>query len=144
MPEVKQFEILVVDDEPPICELLERVAKELFPEAAFVNARSAQETLDYLDKQAAKPPQLVLLDIDLGTAINGLDLLPQLNNQLKGKAPIVMLTSSSESPVVKQAYEKGAVAFTQKPEDLQGWRNYVANLRAYWYGTALLPTTVQP
>ncbi|MVM36227.1 response regulator [Spirosoma sp. HMF4905] len=144
MPDIKSFEILVVDDEPPICELLERVASQLFPEATFINARSAQETLDHLDQKADKIPQLILLDIDLGTSVNGLDLIPQLNDRLKGKTPIVMLTSSTEPPVVKQAYEKGAVAYTLKPDNLQGWRTYVTALRSYWHDTTILPTTIQP
>ncbi|GAB4020205.1 response regulator [Spirosoma migulaei] len=144
MPDVKPFTILVVDDEPPICELLARLANQLFPEASFVNARSAQETLSYLDKHYEEPPQLILLDIDLGHSINGLDLIPQLNDHLKGRVPIVMLTSTLEPPVVKQAYEKGAVAYTHKPDQLQQWKNYVSSLRSYWHDTTLLPTTAQP
>lgn len=140
----KPFEILVVDDEPPICDLLTRIASQVFPEASFVNVRSAQETLSYLDRQLNTPPQLILLDINLGQSIDGLALIPQLNDRLKGRAPIVMLTASFEPPVVKQAYEHGAVAYTQKPEDLQGWRHYVANLRSYWHDTTTLPTTAEP
>ena len=144
IPEVKPFEILVVDDEPPICELLEQVARRLFPEASFSNARSAQETLDYLATRAATPPQLILLDIDLGASTNGVELIPHLKDHLQGRAPIVMLTSSAEQPLVKQAYEQGAVAYTQKPDDLAGWRTYVAMLRSYWHDTTILPTTAEP
>lgn len=107
MPEVKSFEILVVDDEPPICELLVRVASQLFPEATFINARSAQETLAHLGKQPNTPLQLILLDIDLGPSMNGLDLIPQLQTHLKDRVPIIMFTSSSAPPSVKQAYEQG-------------------------------------
>ncbi|GAB3052327.1 response regulator [Spirosoma pulveris] len=144
MQDVKPFTILVVDDEPPICELLERIADPIFPEACFVNTRSAQETLDYLDKLPATAPQLILLDIDLGSSVDGLALIPELQNRLKGRAPIIMFSSSSEPPAVKQAYEKGAVAYTQKPDNLAGWKSYVASLRSYWHDTTILPTTAQP
>jgi CheY-like chemotaxis protein len=144
MQENKPFQILVVDDEPPICELLERVASKLFPEASFINARSAQETIDHLDQQAGTPPQLILLDIDLGSPISGLDLIPELHARLKGRTPIIMLTSTNELPIVQQAYKKGAVAYTRKPDDLEGWRDYVARLRSYWHDTTLLPTIDRP
>jgi len=141
MQENKPFDILVVDDEPPICDLLSRTASKIFPEASFINMRTAQETLAYLDQRLDNPPQLILLDIDLGASINGLDLIPELATRLERQTPIIMLTSHNQPPAVHQAYEKGAVAFTQKPDDLEGWRTYVSSLRSYWYDTTILPTT---
>ena len=127
------FTILVVDDEPPIHDLLTRVARQQFAEAQFVNTRSAQETFTYLGEQSAKWPQLVLLDINLHQSVDGIDLLPQLHQRLGGQVPIVMFTTDTDPTLMEQAHERGAVAFTQKPDDLQGWREYVASLRATWY-----------
>ncbi|GAB3747092.1 response regulator [Spirosoma pomorum] len=140
----KPFQILVVDDEPPICELLTRVAKDIFPEASFVNTRSPQETLDNIDARLYAPPQLILLDIDLGSSISGLDLIPELISRLQGQTPIIILSNLSEDSKIHKAYERGAVAYTEKPYDLQGWQAYVTRLRSYWHGTSLLPTTAKP
>lgn len=130
------FRILVVDDEPPICDLLTRMAQKLFPEATFVNTRSAQETVHYLDNQPTKWPQLVLLDINLHQAVDGLTLLPQLHSRFKGRVPIIMLTTSADQTDYQKATDGGAVAFTQKPDCLQGWREYVTFLKTEWYGVA--------
>ncbi|GAB4038834.1 response regulator [Spirosoma gilvum] len=135
------FEILMVDDDQPIFELVERLGRELFPEARFVSTSSVQATFDYLDKIPGPSPQLVLLDIDLHQEQNGLDMLPKLANHFKGQVPIVMLTISDSPKEVRQAYSTGAVAYTKKPTDLMGWKEYLAILKNYWYEINLLPPT---
>ncbi|GAB4049057.1 response regulator [Spirosoma litoris] len=133
------FAILVVDDEPPIYELLVRASEKEFPEARFTNTRSVQETITYLDKQSDQSPQLILLDIDLRESADGLSLLPELWARFKGRVPIIMLSYLDEEDKIEQAYELGAVAYTQKPEDMQGWHEYVTMLRRYWRDSARLP-----
>ncbi|GAB3050139.1 response regulator [Spirosoma pulveris] len=133
------FTILVVDDEPPICEVLVRLAKKEFPEADFINTRSVQETLAYFDQQPLRLPQLILLDIDLRQVKSGLDLLPELRQRFQGRIPIVVFSASAAEPVIEQAYAQGAVAYTQKPEEASEWREYVRLLRTYWYEVARLP-----
>ncbi|QJD79496.1 response regulator [Spirosoma rhododendri] len=134
------FVILVIDDEPPISDVLTHVAKDSFPEAVFINVRSAGETMDYLDQHPNNLPQLVLLDIDLHQYPNGLDLLPELHARFRGLVPIVMLTVSQEQDAIRKAIVSGAVAFTRKPDDLAGWKAYATMLRQYWYQTARVPT----
>ncbi len=138
------FDILVVDDEPPISDILTRIGKKVFPEANFIGTRSTQETITYLDTHTSRPPQLILLDIDLNQAKNGLDLLPDLWERFQGSVPIIMLSMLTEQSKVTQAYEKGAVAYTQKPEDMPGWQNYIIALRDYWHRSARLPTIDPP
>ncbi|GAB4038208.1 response regulator [Spirosoma gilvum] len=70
------FDILVVDDEPPISELLTRIAQHEFPQAKIIPTHSIQQTLEYLQTRLDHPPQLILLDIDLRYAQDGLSLLP--------------------------------------------------------------------
>jgi len=133
------FTILVVDDETPIYELLVHVAEKQFPEAQFVNAHSIEEASEYLNNHLNKWPNLVLLDIDLRQTLTGLDFLPQLRHILDKKVPIVILAALAEEPNVKRAYENGAAAYTRKPDDLQGWHDYIARLKAYWYHTNSTP-----
>jgi CheY-like chemotaxis protein len=144
MQQEQAFEILVVDDEPPIYDLLVRIGKQAFPEATFANTRGPRETIDYLDQHPTKLPHLILLDIDLKQATDGLDLLPQLVNRFKGQVPIVVFTSSTRKLDVQRAYQNGAIAYTQKPDELPAWKDYVAMLKTYWYNTTLLPQSVSP
>ncbi|UFH57625.1 response regulator [Spirosoma sp. KNUC1025] len=138
------FDILVVDDEPPVSDLLKRIAQKEFPEANFISMQSAQQTLDYLQTRPDRPPQLILLDIDLHQAKDGLSFLPELRAHLKGAVPIIMLSVVDNKAKIEQAYDQGAVAYTQKPEDLLGWHTYVGMLRRYWHQLVDLPTREHP
>ncbi|WP_420146479.1 response regulator [Spirosoma sp.] len=135
------LQILVIDDEPPVTDLLQRLGKQVFPEATFISVDSPQQALNYLQDKQKPQPQLILLDIDLHQAINGIELLPQIRQVLQTVVPIVMFTVSDAQPDVDQAYAVGATAYTKKPDDLEGWRHYVEVLRSYWFRTHFLPGT---
>ncbi|GAB4038672.1 response regulator [Spirosoma gilvum] len=138
------FDILVVDDEPPVSDLLTRIALNEFPQARFIPMRSVEETLAYVQTHTDRPPQLILLDIDLRDSTDGLSLLAQLRAYFKGSVPIIMLSVLDEKVKIEQAYQQGAVAYTQKPEDLQGWHKYVQMLHRYWHQSVSLPTIDPP
>lgn len=131
--------ILVIDDEPPILELLQRIGQQVFPEASFIGVESPQQAFAYLVEQTAAQPQLILLDIDFHQAQTGLDAVLHLRTRLQGRVPIIMFTDLSAPSNVLQAYERGAVAYTQKPENLSGWKTYLEQLKNFWYQTAILP-----
>ncbi|UFH54870.1 response regulator [Spirosoma sp. KNUC1025] len=125
----QSFEILVVDDDPMIFDLFNRIGQQLFTEATFTWVSSPQESLQYLNRQSTRLPSLVLLDIDFQVGMNGISWLPELYNRLRGQAPIIMLSISNAANDIQQAYMAGAVAYTQKPQELQGWKNYVEVLK---------------
>jgi CheY-like chemotaxis protein len=139
MQQDRSILILVVDDEPPIIDLLQRLGQDIFPQAQFVSTDSPQQTLDYLADTDNKQPQLILLDVDLHNSLNGIDLIPQIRNQLREPAPIVMFSVSDAQPDIERSYEAGAVAYTRKPENLEEWKRYVNVLKTYWYTTSRLP-----
>ncbi|GAB4020807.1 hypothetical protein GCM10028808_63640 [Spirosoma migulaei] len=129
MSDKQPFEILVVEDDQPTFDLLKRLGSQLFPEALFTGVVSAKETFDYLTRQPAQLPRLILLDIDLGQSVTGLALLPQLRRHVKGQIPIIMLTVSDNQTHIRQSYDTGATAFTRKPTDLSGWKHYIQQLK---------------
>jgi CheY-like chemotaxis protein len=136
---VSSLLILIIDDEPPIVDILRRVGKKHFPEAVFISANSPHETLAYLEDSAQPQPDLILLDIDLHSVIDGLELLPQIRERTRMLTPVIMFSTSDTRPYITQAYTKGASAYTRKPYDLDGWVDYVKQLRGYWFSFSLLP-----
>lgn len=131
--------IMVIDDEPPVIDLLKRVGGQIFPEAEFISTDSPQQTLDYLANEPGKHPQMILLDIDLHHSLNGIELIPSIRKLMKTRVPVIMFTISDAEPDIRDAYNAGAVAYTRKPESLAGWQDYVSVLKEYWYKTNLLP-----
>ncbi len=132
--------VLIVDDEPPVVDILRHVGKKHFPEATFISANSPLETLLYLDDASKPQPNLILLDIDLHSVINGIELLPQIRALTRKLIPIIMFSTSDAQPTITDAYTRGAAVYTRKPYDLDGWVDYVTILRDYWYRVSLLPS----
>lgn len=131
--------ILLVDDEPPIIDILSRVGGQIFPEAQFISTDSPREVLQWLGDTSRQQPQLILLDIDLHQSVDGIELIPEIRSLTKSQVPIVMFTVSESKSDVQRSYRAGAVAYTQKPNDMEGWRNYVEILKRFWYDVSKLP-----
>jgi two-component system KDP operon response regulator KdpE len=109
MPKAK---ILVVDDEAAIRKLLARGLT-----GYGYNVLSASNAQDMLDIVAHQSPDMILLDIDLGTRPNGLEICRQLRAQ--SKTPIIILTARDEKPIKLAAFNAGADDFVTKPFDME-------------------------
>ncbi len=111
--------ILVVDDEPPIRKLL-RVGLKA-EGYAIVDANNAS---DAMEKVAADPPDLILLDLGLPD-MQGHDLLAKWRNDLI-ELPIIILSSRTDEAGIVKALELGADDYVTKPF---GTKELVARIR---------------
>ncbi|MBN8826795.1 MULTISPECIES: response regulator [unclassified Spirosoma] len=130
------FDVLVVDDDPSIYDLLHMVGQREFSEATFRSAATPQDVINTTDEQL---PHLVLLDIDFHQEKDGIDWLPMLQARFQKKVPVVIFSQSDSQQHIQQAYQAGAVAYTQKPDELRGWKDYVVAMKKFWYETATIP-----
>jgi class 3 adenylate cyclase/CheY-like chemotaxis protein len=107
----QQWRLLVVDDDPQNCKLLDAV---LAPHGYVVsNAGSGREALEQI---SAEPPDLVLLDIVM-PELSGYEVCRKLRDGAATRAlPIIMLTSSGDQDKVS-AIEAGADDFIARPFD---------------------------
>lgn len=139
-PMTNSFPILLIDDEPDIASVIQRVAQRDFPEAHFHHVSHPNDVLPYLDAATTDAPKLVLLDVDLGTSQTGIDLIAQLRSHPLGHiVPIVMLSANQKKETVMDSYQRGANAFTHKPYSYGEWKEYVQALRIYWYKYVVTP-----
>jgi DNA-binding response OmpR family regulator len=128
------FPILLVDDEPQIAEVLQRAARQAFPEARFEYISHPDEVLPYLENHSHSVPRLILLDVDFGSSQTGIDLIAQLRHHPRGHiVPIVMLSGNEDKKTVLASYHQGANVYTHKPYSYNEWKAYVQALRAYWF-----------
>ena len=110
--------ILVVDDEPAICWALSRLGTNLGHDVEV--ASSAEQGLE---RAAARPPDLVVLDVRL-PGIDGLSAMPQYRQHL-GTAPIVVITAFGDLPTAVTAVKNGAFEYIVKPFDLATIRSVI-------------------
>src|ERR1700733_13920080 len=90
--------VLVVDDEPPIAEVVAR-----YLERAGYSARIAADGVQALEAVAKQRPDLVVLDLML-PGIDGLEVMRRMREQGSERIATILLTAKGEGA-------DGAVAF---------------------------------
>lgn len=135
------FPILLIDDDPNLGDILNRIAQNAFPEADFVHFCSIEEAMDHLKLSPDNLPKLILLDINFNREEDGLAYLIMLRKYLQTvQVPIIMLSMMADDEYVQQAYSTGAVSFLEKSSTIQGWTNLLKSLKKYWNDIVDLPT----
>lgn len=130
--------ILLVEDDPRDEELtLAALDEHNLANKVFV-VHDGKQALDYLycrgefKTRAAGNPVVVLLDLKM-PKINGLEVLKTIKNDDYLKTiPIVVLTSSRETPDLTECYKHGVNAYVVKPVDFGEFVKAVKHLGVFW------------
>ena len=132
---MKLKSILLAEDSPMDAEL---TLEALQSHHDVIVVEDGEAALDYLfqrDKYADRDPgnpDLILLDLKL-PKLNGLEVLEQIKNcDLLKTVPVVVLTSSTEQPDLKTAYELGANAYVVTPVVFEQFMDAVRQIGQFW------------
>lgn len=101
--------VLIVEDEPAIAEDLSDILEHNGYRVCEV-AYDYNDAVQYLDQSK---PDLVLLDINLNSAYNGLDLARSLRD--KYKVPFIFLTSYADAGTIAEVVDLKPHAYLVKP-----------------------------
>jgi DNA-binding response OmpR family regulator len=104
------MKLLIVDDEADLCRLLADHFEGHFDAKVFT-ANTPGEALRLLEEEQ---PEGMLLDINLGSRVNGFDILKRLP-ELSPATKVIMVTSVNEFSSIERAMELGAVDYITKP-----------------------------
>ena len=122
---VDDFGILIVDDEPNIRSGLEKgLAKEA---DHVVTACDADEALEKFRDTCF---QLVIADIRLPSAMNGLELVEQMLRS-RPQTTVIVVTAHGTVETAVEAMKLGAFDFITKPLDLELIRQQVRKAREH-------------
>jgi CheY-like chemotaxis protein len=89
-------------------------------------------TGEYADRVRYPMPALILLDLKLPRR-SGIEILEWIRQQPGIKRiPVVVLTSSKESPDVERSYDLGVNSYLVKPVNFKRLEQMIATLDAYW------------
>jgi two-component system, response regulator len=139
MIEINEVEILIVEDNPRDAEMTIRALRKNNLANKIMLAEDGAEALDFLfckgkffDRKPSHNLKLVLLDLNL-PKVSGLEVLKiiKADNQTKN-IPIVVVSSSSEAPDLKEAYNLGVNSYVVKPVDFDQFINAINSLGLYW------------
>ena len=104
--------VLIVDDEYSIGKSIAELLGYLGYKADFV--QNFSDLREFLDKN--QDVDIVLLDINLGLGLNGIDLLPIIRGKSK-YTQIIMFTSEDKLEVGVECMRRGAYDYMTKPFD---------------------------
>ncbi len=131
--------ILLAEDDPNDVLLIQRAFQRTQVANPLQVVRDGEEALAYLsghgpfaDRERYPLPVLMLMDLKMPRK-SGLELLEWVRQQpgLK-RLPIIVLTSSNQSPDINRAYELGANSYLVKPAGFDSLLELVKNLDMYW------------
>ena len=109
---MKEYKILIVDDEPSVCNFLSDYLKYKGYNSKI--ALSGEEALAALNNEHF---DLVLLDLIM-PEMNGLEVLERIK-KIDLRVPIIILTSVKDKNITESSLEMGAVDFISKPIDIE-------------------------
>jgi CheY-like chemotaxis protein len=128
--------ILHVEDNPDDVVLTAMAFRKAGVDAKLEVATDGDKAIALLSGSlSGSPPACVLLDIKLPT-LSGLDVLAWIRKHPNfRRLPVIMLTSSSISSDINQAYDLGANSYLIKPPDLDSLIELAKTIDLYWLRT---------
>ena len=136
---VRDGVVLLAEDDPNDVLLIQRAFQRNHVSNPVQVVRDGEEALAYLsgqapfaDRERHPLPVLMLMDLKMPRK-SGLEVLEWVRQQpgLK-RLPIIVLTSSNQSPDINRAYELGANSYLVKPAGFDSLLDLVKNLDMYW------------
>jgi two-component system, response regulator len=137
---LNSIDILLVEDNASDAELTIRALKRNNLANNLLHIKDGKEALDFVFarekyenvRDVMHPPRIVLLDIQM-PKVNGMEVLEKIKADPRTKAiPVVMLTSSKESPDIKKSYALGANSYIVKPVSFENFSEAITALGFYW------------
>jgi CheY-like chemotaxis protein len=142
-PEIRQIEILLVEDEPGDAYL----TKEALRSAKIMNrvdvVEDGVEALAFLRRQApyenAPRPDLIFLDLNLPRK-DGREVLAEIKKDPQlASIPVVVLTTSKADEDIFRSYSLHANCFVTKPVDLNQFMSVIQATHEFWLTVVKLP-----
>ena len=137
--EMKEVEILLVEDNPTDAELAIRALKKNNFANKLVWVKDGAEALDFIfatgaysQRSVVNGPKVIMLDLRL-PKVDGMEVLRRVKEDERTRAiPIVVLTSSKEDRDVAESYQLGVNSYISKPVEFDEFAKTVAELGLYW------------
>ena len=136
---VREGVILLAEDDANDVLLIQRAFLRNLVANPVQVVRDGDEAVAYLsgqapfaDRERHPLPVLMLMDLKMPRR-SGLEVLEWVRQQpgLK-RLPIIVLTSSNQTPDINRAYELGANSYLVKPAGFDSLLDLVKNLDMYW------------
>ncbi|RMF44325.1 MAG: response regulator [Planctomycetota bacterium] len=138
--------LLIVEDDPFDVKLIQRAMSKARIANPCRILSDGEQAIHYLaghppysDRNSNPIPILMLLDLKLPRK-SGFDVIEWVRAQpVLRRLPIIVLTSSAESPDISRAYDLGANSYLVKPVGNDALVDMLQNLELFWLCTNTFP-----
>lgn len=143
---VSDVEIVLVEDSMEDAEMTIRALSKVNLANRLYHLKDGEEALNFIfargffkERQNAKGPKLILLDIKM-PKVDGIEVLRQIkSNEATKMIPVVIMTSSAEERDIIASYRLGVNSYVVKPVEFQPFVKAVSELGLYWLLTNHVP-----
>ena len=135
----ENIEILFVEDSADDAALTIRALAKSGCSNKLLHVKDGAEALDFIHCRGAfalrkktEFPKLILLDLKM-PKVSGIQVLEEVKSNPETKSiPVVMLTSSNESPDIEKCFALGANSYIVKPVDSDNFFKAIKEIGLYW------------
>jgi len=134
------IDVLLVEDNVDDAELAMRELKKSQVRNNLLHVKDGEAALDFIFatgkfaglREIQNVPKLILLDNQM-PKVNGIEVLEKIKADERTKAiPVVILTSSNQSPDIKKCYGLGVNSYIIKPVEFEAYAKAIKELGLYW------------
>lgn len=104
--------LLLIDDETDVQYSFRRIFA-----SPLIELHTASSGEEGIERMQVVKPDLVIMDVRMGTGINGLETLRKLR-QIDGRLPVIMMTAYGTTQTAIEAMKLGAYDYLLKPFDV--------------------------
>jgi two-component system, response regulator len=134
-----EIDILLVEDNAEDADLTMRALKKNKVTNKILHLEDGVAALEYIfctgefaNRNIEIKPKVVLLDLNM-PKISGIEVLKKIKSDERTKViPVVVLTSSKESPDVQTCYRLGANSYIVKPVGFENFTETITELGLFW------------
>ncbi len=137
--EGRTAEILLVEDNRGDAQLASMAFREARIENHLTVAVTGEDAMELLRDPSRRPPDLVLLDLNL-PKMSGREVLVAIKEDPRlMHIPVIMLSASENEQDIARSYELHATAYIIKPLTLEKFRDVVSTIEQFFFFLAVLP-----
>ncbi len=122
---IKQLNVLHVDDDTDDCNLFKDVLDDLRLPTRHTAVHDGEKLMEYLTNESNELPHVLFLDLNMPRK-NGNDCLLEIKSNTRLRQIIVIIFSTSFEPtLVNQLYRNGAHYYIRKPYNFAQFKSLI-------------------
>jgi len=141
--QLKQFEVLLVEDNPGDVRLIEEILKESGTHIRLNIVRDGVEAMAFLHREEpyahAAAPDIIVLDLNLPRK-NGHEVIAEVKaDRILKRIPVIVFTGSEVEEDISKAYDLHVNCCIIKPFNLDRFIYVVRQMQDFWLNVTKLP-----